>query len=350
MLCTCVVDADQLTLAPVLFSIAPDLRHPALGQTPATLLDMLLKTTESTVSRVLPLTASLTHALPSRQTLVMSILNTTPDSFSDGGDNISIEAAVHTAQTHLRQGAHILDIGGMSTRPGAADVSVQAEAERVVPVIQALRAADVGMPISIDTFRAEVARQAIAAGADIINDVLGGTEEGMLETMAELDVPVILMHSRGTPQTMSKLTDYNGGDVVAGVRRELAERVQAALNAGVKRWNIIVDPGIGFAKTGQDNLVLLRRLDNVLGKDSRWLSGGDQGESSRIDLSQFPSLVGLSRKKFIGTLTGKEVAKDRVLGTAAGVTASIAGGADIVRVHDVEAMVDVVKVADGIYR
>lgn len=272
----------------------------------------------------------------------MSIVNTTPDSFSDGGDNVSVETAVRTAQLHLQQGAHIIDIGGMSTRPGAADVSVEEEAGRVVPVIQALRAAGVTAPISVDTFRAEVARQAIAAGADIINDVLGGSSDGMLAVMAELDVPVILMHSRGTPQTMSSMTEYPGNDIVAGVRSELAQRVQAALDAGVKRWNIVIDPGIGFAKTGQDNLVLLRRLREVLGE------GQDCSDS--LGLSTFPSLVGLSRKKFIGTLTGKQNAKERVLGTAAGVTASIAGGADIVRVHDVEAMVDVVKVADGIYR
>lgn len=272
----------------------------------------------------------------------MSIVNTTPDSFSDGGDNVSVETAVRTAQLHLQQGAHIVDLGGMSTRPGAADVSVEEEAGRVVPVIQALRAAGVTAPISVDTFRAEVARQAIAAGADIINDVLGGSSDGMLAVMAELDVPVILMHSRGTPQTMSSMTEYPGNDIVAGVRSELAQRVQAALDAGVKRWNIVIDPGIGFAKTGQDNLVLLRRLREVLGE------GQDCSDS--LGLSTFPSLVGLSRKKFIGTLTGKQNAKERVLGTAAGVTASIAGGADIVRVHDVEAMVDVVKVADGIYR
>lgn len=172
------------------------------------------------------------------------------------------------------------------------------------------------------------------AGATIINDVLGGAEEGMLETMAELDVPVVLMHSRGTPETMSRMTGY-GGDIVGGVRGELGERVQRALEAGVKRWNIIVDPGVGFAKTGEDNLVLLRQMREVIG----------EGE-----LGKYPSLVGLSRKRFLGTITGKEAPKERVWGTAAGVTASVAGGADIVRVHDVAEMIDVVRVADGIYR
>lgn len=273
----------------------------------------------------------------------MSILNTTPDSFSDGGDHFSLEASLTSALEHVKLGAHILDIGGMSTRPGAADVSPEEEAARVVPLVKALREKGVKVPISIDTFRPEVARAAISAGADIINDVLGGAEEGMLAVMADLDVPVVLMHSRGTPSTMSRLTEYEGGDVVAGVRSELAQRVQDALDAGVKRWNIILDPGIGFAKTGEDNLVLLRSLPASLGHDVPATEDGAW-------LKEFPSLVGLSRKRFIGTLTGKEVAKDRVLGTAAAVTVSVAGGADIVRVHDVEAMVDVVKVADGIYR
>ena len=188
-----------------------------------------------------------------------------------------------------------------------------------------------------------MARQAVAAGATIINDVLGGAEEGMLEAMSELAVPVVLMHSRGTPSTMSKLTDYPEG-VVAGVRTELEARVHAALAAGVRRWNILLDPGIGFAKTAQQNLELLRHLPEALGR------GSLAADPARNVLGQFPSLVGLSRKKFIGTLTGKEVAKERVFGTAAGVTASVAGGADVVRVHDVRAMVEVVKVADGIYR
>lgn len=333
----------------------PNERIPNLDATPTELLRRLLQSTLSTVARVLPLSGSLTHALPTRHTLVMSILNTTPDSFSDGGDNVSVASAVTSAMTHLQQGAHILDIGGMSTRPGAVDISPEEEAARVVPVIRALRAKHITVPISIDTFRPSVARESIAAGADIINDVLGGTQEGMLDVMAESDVPVVLMHSRGTPQTMSHLAEYERGNVVAGVRGELADRVRKALEAGVKRWNIVVDPGIGFAKTGADNLVLLRRLPEVLGRARSESDADDNDPASNSDpdsvlLSQFPSLVGLSRKKFIGSLTGKDVAKDRVLGTAAGVTASIAGGADIVRVHDIEEMVDVVKVADGIYR
>lgn len=264
----------------------------------------------------------------------MSILNATPDSFSDGGDNSTLDIALTTALTHIAAGVDIVDIGGMSTRPGASDVDVEEEINRVVPLIRAIRAQS-QIPISIDTFRPEVAKRAIAAGATIVNDVLGGSTEGMVEMMSASDCPVILMHSRGTPATMNQLTQYDQG-VVEGVKQEMRSRVEKAMKAGVKRWNIIVDPGIGFAKTGQDNLLLLRQLPIVLERDS--VSGG------------FPSLVGLSRKKFLGTLTGKDNPKDRMMATATGVTCSIAGGADIVRVHDVQEMLDVVRVADGIYR
>lgn len=324
-------------------SLAPSLLHPTLHATPLTLLATLLHSTPSSLNRVLPLSPSLTHPLGSH-TLLMSILNTTPDSFSDGGDSFSLPSALLTAHSHLLLGADILDIGGMSTRPGAADVSIEQETHRVVPLIRALRAAGVEAPISIDTFRPEVARAAIEAGATIVNDVLGGKEEGMRELMAELDVPVVLMHSRGTPRTMAGLTDYPDGDVVRGVRDELGETVRKALEAGVRRWNIILDPGIGFAKTGKDNVVLLRHLHEALG---RFPEG--QGEEEGF-LGQFPSLVGLSRKNFLGTLTGRGEAKERVWATAAGVTASVAGGTEVVRVHDVEMARDVIKVADAIYR
>lgn len=310
--------------------------HPVLHASPSTLLSTLLASTPSTLVRVLPLSSSLTHTLGSR-TLIMSILNTTPDSFSDGGDNALVSDALSSALDHIRLGVDIVDIGGMSTRPGAADVEEEEEIRRVVPVIQAIRAQNLTIPISIDTFRPSVAKAAIDAGATIVNDVLGGSTEGMLAMMATLDVPVILMHSRGIPATMSGLTSYPAG-VVQGVRQELGDRVAQALSSGVKRWNIIVDPGIGFAKSGSDNLVLLRALPAVL------------ASSSDSESPALPSLVGLSRKKFLGTLTGKENPKERVWATAVGVTSSIAGGADIVRVHDVAEMVDVVRVADGIYR
>ncbi|KAI5479872.1 hypothetical protein MNV49_002430 [Pseudohyphozyma bogoriensis] len=327
-----------------LADIAPTLPHPVLTSTPTELLSTLLSTTPTSLHRVLPLSSSLAHPIGSR-TLFMTILNATPDSFSDGGDNFALSSALVNAKAHISAGADILDIGGMSTRPGAADVTEEEEIARVVPLIRAIRENGITAPISIDTFRPAVARAAIEAGADIINDVLGGSHEGMLEVMADLDVPVVLMHSRGMPQTMGRMTEYPEG-VVEGVRKELGERVQKALEAGVKRWNIVLDPGVGFAKTGEQNVKLLKELPSSLGR----LSSPPSSTSSNIDfLALFPSLVGLSRKKFIGTITGKEEAKERVWGTTAGVVASIAGGTDIVRVHDLE-MIDVVKVADKIYR
>lgn len=262
----------------------------------------------------------------------MSIINATPDSFSDGGDNATILAGLATVKSHINLGVDIVDIGGMSTRPGAEDVEEEEEIKRVVPLIQEIRKFNEKILISIDTFRPIVAQAAILAGANIINDVLGGSTPGMLEMMKELNVPVILMHSRGTPQTMGSLTHYESG-VVEGVEKEMKERIQAAEEKGIKKWNIILDPGIGFAKTQEDNIQLLKNLEQVL------LSNGN-----------FPTLVGLSRKKFLGTITGKMIAKERVFATAAGVSCCIQNGTDIVRIHDVVEMIDVVKVADAIYR
>ncbi|GAA5913919.1 hypothetical protein JCM5296_000296 [Sporobolomyces johnsonii] len=329
-----------------LTDLAPSLQHPALGSTPADLLSSLLRSTPSTVHRVLPLSRSFVHAFSrpvvpacaptSDRTLVMSIINTTPDSFSDGGLNASISSAIASSLSHLSSGADILDIGGMSTRPGASDVSISDEISRVVPLIRSLRTEQgITAPISIDTFRPEVARAAIEAGADMINDVYGGAEPGMLATMAHLAVPVVLMHSRGDPRSMSNLTDYaTDGGVVAGVRRELEDRVARALEAGVRRWNILLDPGVGFAKTAAQNYELVRNLDRLFGDSPL--------------LRDFPVLVGLSRKRFLGP---EMDAKDRVWGTAAGVTASIASGVcEVVRVHDTKEMREVVVVADAIYR
>ncbi|KAK4047923.1 trifunctional dihydropteroate synthetase [Microbotryomycetes sp. JL201] len=329
-----------------LVDLAPDFKHPKLGKTSRELLHALGKQAPSTVHQVLPLSGSLTAHIPVSSTLVMSIINTTPDSFSDGGDHFDPNVAVAVASKHLESGAHILDVGGMSTRPGAADVSPEEESSRVVPVIQQIRSNHPDCLISIDTFRAKVALDAVRAGANIINDVCAGQGDSeMLKTMAELDVPVILMHSRGTPKTMSNLTEYKDDDVVAGVRHELAESVRKALDAGVKRWNIVLDPGVGFAKTGRQNLQLLANLASAVGKTPQ-SSDEDDGRL----LSKFPVLVGLSRKKFLGAVTGKQDAKERVFATAAAVTSSIIGGADIIRIHDVEAMVDVAKVTDAIYR
>ncbi|GAA6039133.1 hypothetical protein JCM8097_005342 [Rhodosporidiobolus ruineniae] len=332
-----------------LADIAPTLLHPVLQQTPSALLSSILAISRSTVHRVYPLSRSIVapFSRPSSppssseppKTLLMSILNTTPDSFSDGGLNAALSSSLPSALAHLDAGASILDIGGMSTRPNAADVPPSEEASRVVPLIRALRASEDRrareVPISVDTFRPDVARAAVVAGADMVNDVYGGREPGMLPLLAELGCPVVLMHSRGTPATMTTLTDYSAdGGVVEGVRREMEEMVRAALEAGVRRWNVLLDPGIGFAKTAPQNYELLRRLPELLG-------------GSEL-LREFPVLVGLSRKRF---LAPEKDAKDRVTETAAAVTACVASGmCEVVRVHDTREMADAVRVADAIHR
>jgi 2-amino-4-hydroxy-6-hydroxymethyldihydropteridine diphosphokinase/dihydropteroate synthase len=273
----------------------------------------------------------------------MAILNTTPDSFSDGSlhtyNNVStIKAKV---SKWILAGADIIDIGGQSTRPKADLLSPEEELQRVIPIVEAIRAMPEAenVAISIDTFYAEVARQSILAGADIINDVSAGLlDKNMFSTVAELGKTIILMHMRGDPQTMSKLTQYPNG-IINGVTQELSERVAAARDAGIAPWRIILDPGIGFAKTQSQNLELLRNLRQLR----------ENMESSQSP-SRFPWLVGTSRKGFVGKITGAQQADQRAFGTAATVTASIQGGAEIIRVHDVEEMIQVTKMADAIYR
>lgn len=270
----------------------------------------------------------------------MAILNLTPDSFSDGGKHSPTDMAyiTETVRTFVNQGATIIDIGGESTRPGSQPIGAEEEIARVVPAIQHIRtnipeAADIA--ISIDTYRASVAEAACAAGADIINDVSAGTlDPDMLPTAARLGKSIILMHMRGTPQTMTKLTSYPNG-VIPEVSFELQTRIAAAEEAGIRRWRIILDPGLGFAKNQPQDLEILRELPRL-----RSMEG----------LECFPWLMGPSRKRFIGHITGVKTAKERVWGTAATVTASVAGGADIVRVHDVHEMWQAARVADAIYR
>jgi 2-amino-4-hydroxy-6-hydroxymethyldihydropteridine diphosphokinase/dihydropteroate synthase len=269
----------------------------------------------------------------------MAILNVTPDSFSDGGkyygrDTDALEAEVRRL---IAEGASIIDVGGQSTRPNASMIPWQEELERILPVIESIRAMPEAqnIAISVDTFYAEVARGAVAAGADIINDVSGGMLDAqMLPTIADLQITVVLMHMRGTPNTMKDMTDYPDG-VVEGVANELLDRVRGAERCGIPRWRIVLDPGIGFAKTQAQNLELLRNLDVL----RNWPG-----------LRNFPWLVGTSRKGFIGKITGVPSAPERGWGTAATVTTSVAGGADIVRVHDVSEMMQVVKMADAMYR
>jgi dihydropteroate synthase len=267
-----------------------------------------------------------------QKTQVMGILNVTPDSFSDGGRFDSLEGALAQATAMVHQGADILDIGGESTRPGSQPVPEAEELQRVLPVIQALRARSLfdRTPISVDTVKASVARAAIEAGADFVNDVSGGiADPDMLSVVAVLGCPIVLMHMRGTPNTMQQMTDYK--DVVAEVRDRLAELVNRAVAAGVLRDLIAIDPGIGFAKTAEQNLPLLREL-------------------ATFQSLGCPVLVGVSRKSFIGAILDRPEPQDRLWGTAAACSAAIAGGADILRVHDVAQMADVRSVADAIWR
>ena len=264
-----------------------------------------------------------------KRTYIMGVLNVTPDSFSDGGEFDNVENALLQAMKMIEAGADIIDIGGQSSRPGAEEISLEAELSRVIPVITAIRQQS-SIPISLDTTRAIVAAQGIAAGADLINDISGGTfDRLLLPTVAKLAVPIILMHLRGNPQTMQSLTHYD--DLVKEIKEFLQNRVKEALQWGIARENIIIDPGIGFAKTGRQNLELLREL----------------GQFRDLGL---PILIGLSRKRFIGEITGKDDPKERVFGTAAACALAIAKGSDILRVHDVAAIIDVSKVVDAIER
>lgn len=253
---------------------------------------------------------------------VMGIVNVTPDSFSDGGAHDTVEAAVAHGLKLAEEGADVLDIGGESTRPGAEPVSLEEELRRVVPVIEQL-AARTALPISIDTFKPEVMRAAVAAGAGLINDIYGLRAPGALEAAAELRVPVVLMHMLGEPQSMQDNPVYD--DVVAEVHRFLAERIFAAEMAGIDKRRLILDPGFGFGKTTEHNLQLLAGLERF----------GEFG---------LPLLAGLSRKRSIGEITGRSVPAERVAGSVAAHLVAAQRGALLLRVHDVAPTVDALKV------
>jgi len=258
--------------------------------------------------------------------LVMGIVNVTPDSFYDGGRYVDVGQAVAHARQLVEQGADLLDIGAESTRPGASAVTEQEELTRVVPVVAEL-ARHVTVPISVDTTKSAVARAALDAGASIINDVSALRWDGeMASVIAESGAAVVLMHMQGTPETMQRAPQYQ--DVVAEVAGFLAERMQAAIDAGIPKMNIVIDPGFGFGKLLEHNLALLDRL------------------SEFASLSR-PLLVGLSRKSCIGELVGQPP-EHREWGTAAAVAIAVDRGAGILRVHDVASMVDVVTVAGAV--
>ena len=257
---------------------------------------------------------------------VMGIVNVTPDSFSDGGAHDTTDAAVAHALRLVEEGTDLLDIGGESTRPGAAEVEVEEELRRVVPVIERL-AAQVAVPISIDSSKPEVMRAAVQAGAGMINDVYGLRREGALDAAAALGVPVVLMHMQGEPRSMQAAPQYD--DVVGEVHRFLAERIFAAEMAGIAKQRIVVDPGFGFGKDTAHNLQLLAQFERF------------------IELG-VPVLAGLSRKRSIGELTGRDVPADRVAGSVAAHLIAAQRGAAIVRVHDVAATVDALKVWNAV--
>ncbi len=261
------------------------------------------------------------------RTLVMGILNITPDSFADGGLHLDIDRAVEAGVRMVDQGADILDVGGESTRPGATPVGEAEELRRVLPVVEGL-AKRVDVPLSIDTYKAMVAREAVARGATIINDISGLQYERLLGMVAaETGAALILMHTRGRPTDMHTFATYRAAP--AEVAHELGDAIVRAMDAGVAREAIVLDPGFGFAKKAEHSYAVLAHLDAIAALDR-------------------PILSGPSRKSFLKAALGERVPTDREWGTAAAVAASVLLGAHIVRVHNVAAMVDVVRVADAI--
>ncbi len=256
--------------------------------------------------------------------LIMGIVNVTPDSFSNTLHHVEADAAIAHARELIAQGAEMLDIGGESTRPGAEPVSAADELKRILPVIEGL--VETGIPLSIDTFKPEVMRQALDAGADMINDIYGFRHDGAVEAVAGSRCGLCVMHMQGDPKTMQQAPRYD--DVLLEVGEFLHARVQAMINAGIDKRRIVLDPGFGFGKTPRQNYQMLRNLD-------------------KIDNDGYPWLLGLSRKSMIGHVTGRLPA-ERQGGSVAAALAGVARGAHIIRVHDVAATVDAVKVWQAI--
>ena len=253
--------------------------------------------------------------------VVMGILNVTPDSFSDGGRFQSLEFAVSRAEEMISEGVDMIDIGGESTRPGSPAVALDEELRRVIPAVYALR--DLGKPLSVDTYKPEVMREAILAGADMINDINAFRAPGALDAVVDSDCGLCVMHMQRSPETMQQRPEYT--DVVDEVISFLRERIDVMVAAGIERNRICIDPGFGFGKTVEHNFALLRNIGKM-----------------RQELG-LPVLAGLSRKSMIGAITGKPL-EQRMAGSLAGALAAVAHGARIVRVHDVAETVDAVKV------
>lgn len=288
-------------------------------------------------------------------TPIMAILNLTPDSFSDGGkhfsadDTISDSDLLATVDAFVRDGANIIDIGGQSSRPFAEDISASAEISRTAPKITLIKnhfGPSSKVAISIDTYRSSVARAAVEAGADIINDVSSGLlDENMFSVMAATGKTVILGHMRGTPQTMTSLTDYgqNSEFLLPNIKSELDSRIAEAIQAGVRPWRIILDPGFGFAKTEEQNLLLMKELGHLISTKSN-----QKGTTFKEFGGTMPWMVGTSRKRFIGNVLGIKEPRERIWGTAATVAMAIQAGACSVRVHDVKEMAQVAKMVDAV--
>jgi len=267
----------------------------------------------------------LSSLLSSNRSVIMGVLNATPDSFSDGGKFVSVESALAQALTMAEQGADIIDVGGESTRPGAKDVAVEEEIRRVVPVIQSIRQhSDVF--ISIDTSKPEVMRASVNAGANMINDVKGLQGTGALAICAELNAPVCVMHMQGQPRTMQSNPVYD--DVFEDVKLFFEQRIKACVDAGIQRANIILDPGFGFGKNLQHNLQLLKRL-------------------KEFQVFDLPLLAGLSRKSMLGKILHDDEPENRLYASVAAAVLARQHGAGILRVHDVKATRDALKVCDA---
>jgi dihydropteroate synthase len=269
-----------------------------------------------------------------QRTLIMGILNVTPDSFSDGGQFFTLDSAVARAEQMIAEGADMIDVGGESTRPGSVPVSAEEEIGRVVPVIEAL-VKRVNTPISVDTTKSEVARAALDAGAAIVNDISAlRFDFYVADAVARAGAGLVLMHSRGTPATMHRLPPV--ADILEEVTHSLRASINMAARRGVKRESIVIDPGIGFGKSQEQNLELIAKLDQLIAA-----------------FPDYPLLIGTSRKSFIGRILADEngtpaPAEDRLHGTMATITAAILHGAHIVRVHDVKAALETIRLAESI--
>lgn len=279
----------------------------------------------------------------SRRTLVMGILNLTPDSFSDGGNFQSVKSAVSQARLMISEGADIIDIGAQSTRPMASRISAEEELGRLIPVLEAVMSIPEveGKLISVDTFYSEVALEAVRKGAHIINDISAGKlDASMFKVMAELDVPYVAMHMRGDPSTMQDSENLKYDNVCKDISSELYSRVREAEISGIPAWRIIMDPGIGFSKKTEDNLAALTGIPDIREEISK----------RSLAISHAPILIGPSRKRFLGEICSRPSAVDRDPATIASVTAGVLCGANIVRVHNVKDNLDAVKLCDAILK